>query len=70
MKDFNDMSTEAFIVYDEEYLSSVSGAVRSDPAIDIIFMEETQPLLITQKSLDEVIGSIEDRVQTLLDEKD
>ena len=43
MKDFNDMSTEAFIVYDEEYLSSVSGAVRSDPAIDIIFMEETQP---------------------------
>ena len=54
----------------EDVIGSVSGAVRSDPAIDIIFMEETQPLLITQKSLDEVIGLIEDRVQTLLDEKD
>ncbi len=50
-------------------LSLVDGFVKSDSDISIILAEEIQPYFAGDKTIDEVIRIIEDRVQTVIDER-
>ena len=53
----------------EDIIASCSHAQRADQAISIIVSEEMPAFFEGQKSLDEVVDILQDRVQTVLDER-
>ena len=53
----------------EDVILSCESARLSDPSVSIIVSEEIQAYLEGQKSLDETIDILQDRVQTVLDER-
>lgn len=53
----------------EEVIESCSGMNTSDAAINIILAEEMPAYFLDQKDLDDVIEIIQDRAQTVLDER-
>ena len=50
-------------------VGSVDHAVRSDTDVDIIVYEEIQAYLVGDKTLDEVIEIMNDRAQTVINER-
>ena len=50
-------------------IESCSGMSRSDAAISIIIIEEMPPYFLGQKDLESVVAIIQDRAQTVLDER-
>ena len=59
----------AYISKMEEFIDSVSGIGFMDAPVQIIVSEEIQAYFAGQKSLDEVIGIIDDRVATYVNER-
>ncbi len=60
---------ENTIAFFETMLDSCTNVYWDDPAIKIVVYEEVQPFLADQKSLDEIIPIINDRVQKIIDER-
>ena len=54
----------------EAMIDSCSSVAATDPAISVIIREEMPAYFSGQKTLDDVISVMEDRVQTFLDERD
>ena len=54
----------------ETMIDSCSSVSTTDPAVEAIIREEMPAYFAGQKTLDDVISVIEDRVQTFLDERD
>ena len=52
----------------EDIIASCSHAERADQAVSVIISEEMPAYFEGQKSLDEVVDILQDRVQTVLDE--
>ena len=50
-------------------IESCSGMSRSDAAISMIIIEEMPPYFLEQKDLESVVAIIQDRAQTVLDER-
>jgi ABC-type glycerol-3-phosphate transport system substrate-binding protein len=51
-------------------IGTISGVESTDVAVDMIIREEIPAYFFGQKTIDEVIPVLEDRVQTFLDERD
>ena len=60
---------DAFTSTLESYADSVSGIGFMDAPVQVIVSEEIQAYFAGQKSLDEVIGIIDDRVATYVNER-
>ena len=50
-------------------IESCSGMRRSDAAISMIIIEEMPPYFLEQKDLESVVAIVQDRAQTVLDER-
>ncbi len=72
----HELNTWGYYKYDDSFIEEYINVLKSaetvaviDPSIRLIVIEEIQPYFIGQKSIEEVAKIIEDRAQTVIDER-